>query len=151
MFSLIFQTLHLTVKVLHFSKHSIFFCYIIKVSRKDTVMENEKCLYEIIANNIRKERKKLHMSQGQLAELAGLSIDTVKSIENGRRAMSLDTYLKLVQVLKTTPLALIGRKNSEEYIERFTCMIEKRNKNEIEFVLHMVEQILRGHDYYLCK
>ena len=75
-------------------------------------MGREKQLYEVIAENIKKERKKLCMTQGQLAERADLSLDTIKSVEHGRRAMSLDTYLKIVQALNTTPLALMSWKCS---------------------------------------
>lgn len=64
-------------------------------------------------------------------------MDTVKSIENGRRAMSLDTYLGIVQALETSPLALMGREQPEQYIERFIFMMNRRNEREIEFALHM--------------
>ena len=114
-------------------------------------MGNGKQLYEVIAGNIRKERRKLCITQGQLAERAGLSLDTIKSVEHGRRAMSLDTYLKIVQALNTTPLALMNWECSSGYIDRFICLIDRRDENEIEFVLHMVEQLLKGQDCYLCK
>lgn len=65
--------------------------------------------------------------------------------------MSLDTYLKIVQALNTKPLALMSREFPEEYIDRFICLVDKREENEIEFVLHMVEQLLKGQDCYLCK
>lgn len=114
-------------------------------------MGREKQLYEVIAENIKKERKKLCITQGQLAERADLSLDTIKSVEHGRRAMSLDTYLKIVQALNTTPLALISWECSRKYIDRFICLMDRREENEIEFVLHMVEQLLKGQDCYLCK
>lgn len=54
-------------------------------------------IYEIIAENIKRERKRLRISQLVLAEKADVSVDTVKSLESGRRAMSLETYLRIVQ------------------------------------------------------
>lgn len=112
-------------------------------------MENREKLYETIADNIRQERKKLHISQGELAEKAELSVDTIKSVENGRRAMSLDTYLNIVQALETEPMSLMGKRQSEEYMERFHFLVGRRSQREIEFVLHVVEQVLKGHDSYL--
>lgn len=112
-------------------------------------MSNMENLYVIIAGNIRKERKKLHISQARLAERADISIDTVKSVEKGRRAMSLDTYLRIVQALETTPVALMNNEQPEEYMERFFFLMAGRNKREIEFVLHMVEHLLKGQDCYL--
>lgn len=114
-------------------------------------MGREKQLYEVIAENIKKERKKLCITQGQLAERADLSLDTIKSVEHGRRAMSLDTYLKIVEALNTTPLALMSWECSGKYIDRFICLVDRREENEIEFVLHMVEQLLKGQDCYLYK
>lgn len=112
-------------------------------------MSNGENLYEMIADNIRRERKRLCISQAELAERADVSVDTVKSVEHGRRAMSLDTYLKMVQALETTPLALMSREQPQQYIERFVFMMNRRNKSEIEFALYMVEQLLKGQDSYL--
>ncbi len=41
-------------------------------------MRNGENLYEIIAGNIRRERKRLSLTQAKLAERADVSIDTVK-------------------------------------------------------------------------
>lgn len=112
-------------------------------------MSSGENLYEMIADNIRRERKRLSITQTELAERADVSVDTVKSVENGRRAMSLDTYLRIVQALETTPLALMSREQSKQYIERFVFMINRCDEREIEFALHMVEQLLKGQDSYL--
>ena len=102
-----------------------------------------------MGEKIRKRRIELNMTQAELAERADVSVDTIKSVENGRRAMSLDTYLSIVQALETTPLALMSREQPEQYIERFVFLMNRRNEREIEFALHMIEQLLRGQDYYL--
>lgn len=51
-------------------------------------MGKREHIYEIIAENIRKERRRLGITQAELAERADVSLDTIKSVENGRRAMS---------------------------------------------------------------
>lgn len=112
-------------------------------------MDNRKDLYKMIAGNIRKERERLQITQAELAERADISVDTVRSIEYGRRAMTLDTYLGIVQALETSPYALMSREQSEKYMERFNFMVKQRSEGEIEFVLHMVEQLLKGQDCYL--
>ena len=43
----------------------------------------------------------------------------------------------------------MNRKQSEMYTERFNFMMKQRSEGEIEFVLHMVEQLLKGQDCYL--
>lgn len=112
-------------------------------------MDRMKNLYGTIAGNIKTKRKQHGISQEQLAEQAEVSVDTIKSIESGRRTMSLDTYIRIVQALDVPPFALLGRKNQEEYIEQFVFMMGKRSEGEIEFALHMVEQIFKGQDRYL--
>lgn len=119
--------------------------------QKGQSMDNRENLYRMIAGNIRKERERLHITQAELAEKADISVDTVKGIEHGRRSMSLDTYLGIVQALETTPAALMSREQPEKFIERFSFMVGQRSKGEVEFVLHMVEQLLKGQDCYLSE
>lgn len=112
-------------------------------------MDRTENVYSRIAGNVKKERKCRSITQMELAEKAELSLDTIKNVENGRRAMSLDTYLRIVHALDVSPLVLLGRKNKEEYIDRFLFMVRKRSKEEIEFALHMLEQVFKGQDSYL--
>ena len=91
------------------------------------------------------------MTQAELAERADISLDTIKSVENGRRAMSLGTYLNIVHALESSPMVLMSRKHPQKHIERFAFMMNRRDEREIEFALHMVEQLLRGQDNYLSE
>lgn len=109
----------------------------------------EQVLYQTIACNIRERRKQLCYSQAKLAEKADISVDTIKSIESGRRTMNLDTYLKIVDALETTPLGLIKDNAPEEWIDRLLFMTANFSSREINFVLHMVEQLLKGYEDYL--
>ncbi len=108
-------------------------------------------IYEIIAENIRKERRRLGITQAELAERADVSLDTIKSVENGRRAMSLDTYLNIVHALESSPMVLMSQQHPEKHIERFAFMMNRCDEREIEFALHMIEQILRGQEDYLSE
>ena len=47
-------------------------------------MDSRKDLYVTIAGNIKKERKRLSISQVQLAEKADVSVDTIKSFDRKR-------------------------------------------------------------------
>ena len=105
----------------------------------------------IIAENIRKERRRLGITQAELAERADVSLDTIKSVENGRRAMSLDTYLNIVHALESSPTVLMSQQHPEKHIERFAFMMNRCDEREIEFALHMIEQILRGQEDYLSE
>lgn len=115
---------------------------------KDVTAEMEQSLYETIAYNIKKERKKQYISQAQLAERADISLDTIKSIEAGRRTMSLGTYLRIVEALETTPSTLMSKEQSDEYIDRLLFMVTNCSNRERKFVLHMVEQLIKGQERY---
>lgn len=112
-------------------------------------MGKREHIYKIIAENIRKERRRLGITQAELAE--DVSLDTIKSVENGRRAMSLDTYLNIVHALESSPTVLMSQQHPEKHIERFSFMMNQCDEREIEFALHMIEQILRGQEDYLSE
>ena len=106
-------------------------------------MGKREHIYKIIAENIRKERRRLGITQAELAERADVSLDTIKSVENGRRAMSLDTYLNIVHALESSPTVLMSQQHPEKHIERFAFMMNRCDEREIEFALHMIEQIFK--------
>ena len=109
-------------------------------------MGKREHIYEIIAENIRKERRRLGITQAELAERADVPLDTIK-----RRAMSLDTYLNIVHALESSPMVLMSQQHPEKHIERFAFMMNRCDEREIEFALHMIEQILRGQEDYLSE
>ena len=68
-------------------------------------MGKREHIYEIIAENIRKERIRLGITQAELAERADVSLDTIKSVENGRRAMAIRRYSTLhLRILRCYPI-----------------------------------------------
>lgn len=109
-------------------------------------MEGERNVYVVIAENIKKERKRLGISQATLAERTDLSVDTIKSVESGRRSMSLCTYLSIAHALRTTPNALMSCEPMDDYIDRFVLLMNNRDKKEIEFALHILEEVLKGYN-----
>lgn len=111
----------------------------------------ESTYTKLLQRIIRKERRRLGITQAELAERADVSLDTIKSVENGRRAMSLDTYLNIVHALESSPTVLMSQQHPEKHIERFAFMMNRCDEREIEFALHMIEQILRGQEDYLSE
>lgn len=105
--------------------------------------------YTTIAHNIKTRRSQLHLSQAQLAERSDVSLDTIKSVESGRRSMNLDTYLRIVNALGTTPAALLEAEPLQGYTERLAFLFGGRSENELRFVLHVVEQALKAEERYI--
>lgn len=54
----------------------------------------------VLAENLRKRRKALGLTQEQLAEKAGLSVVFISLLENGHRTISVDSLIKLARVLR---------------------------------------------------
>ena len=69
-------------------------------------MEPEK-LREILSFNIKKERKKLGLTQEKLAEIADLSSQTINDIEGCRMWVSDKTITKLARVLHVDAYQLL--------------------------------------------
>lgn len=53
----------------------------------------------MLSDVIKERRGKLHLSQADLAEMAGVSLATVKDIERGKGNPSIRTVEKLLEVL----------------------------------------------------
>lgn len=62
---------------------------------------------ETLAKNVRASREALGWTQQELAHQSGLSIATIRTIEQQRNAASLSTIEELAAALKTTPAQLI--------------------------------------------
>jgi transcriptional regulator with XRE-family HTH domain len=76
-------------------------------------MELEK-LREILSFNIKKERKKLGLTQEKLAEIADLSSQTINDIEGCRMWVSDKTMSKLARVLHVEAYQLLVAENPKE-------------------------------------
>lgn len=62
---------------------------------------------ERIAERILKQRERKLMSQRELAEKAGVDRKTINRIENGHFSPSIDTLLRIADVLEVTPSRLL--------------------------------------------
>lgn len=64
--------------------------------------------YTMLGQRIRHYRQKLHLTQEQLAERAGVSASFMGHIERGSRAASLETVMQLCAALDVTPNDLLA-------------------------------------------
>lgn len=61
-----------------------------------------------LGNRIRKRRQEMNLSQEMVAEKAEISINTVSRIEGGQSAMSIEIFMKLIQILDMDANELLG-------------------------------------------
>ena len=64
--------------------------------------------FRLLAERLRSLREEAGLSQPQLADDAGVSVDSLRSIETNRRMPTLTTLARLARRLGTTPLALLS-------------------------------------------
>lgn len=62
-----------------------------------------------IAANIRRHRRKLRMTQAELAEAAQLSVRGLSEVENGVVDLSVSTLCRIARALKVEPAVLLRK------------------------------------------
>lgn len=63
-----------------------------------------------VKENIRVLRMNAHLTQGELAALAGLPAQSVTEIENGARRVNVDDLVLLSNALQVSVLEILGQK-----------------------------------------
>ena len=101
-----------------------------------------------LGNRIRDRRQELRLSQEKVAEKAGISANTVSRIEGGQSAMSIEIFIKMVQILGVDADELLGEnglvtEEDEEYQEMF-CRIRHLKHSEQTVVLQTMEALVDG-------
>lgn len=61
-----------------------------------------------VANKMKVLREKQALTQGALAELAGIDRKTINRIENGHFSPSLDTFFRICYALSVRPAEVVG-------------------------------------------
>ena len=70
----------------------------------------------MLGQSIRKLRNELQITQADLAEKLGISLDTMSRWENGRREPRYSDIVKMAEILQTTPSQLL--KNAEDIMAK---------------------------------
>lgn len=78
------------------------------------ITEETAGLRKLLAANIKERRGKLAISQEKLAELAGISVQTVNFIEGCRTWVSDKTLVKLARALRIDAYRLLCPSDAEE-------------------------------------
>lgn len=74
---------------------------------------NQIELREILSFNIKQKRKLYSLPQEKLAELTGLSAQTINDIEGCRTWVSDKTLVRIAEILHCTPSELLHQKSEE--------------------------------------
>ena len=77
-----------------------------KTRKKRSAKESEsyKYLSEKIGDKIREQRKRLDMSQTELADAVNITVSFLSDIEHHRTMPSIDTFVKICRYLNVDPI-----------------------------------------------
>lgn len=102
----------------------------------------------ILGNHIRDRRKEMHISQETLAERAEISPNTVSRIECGQSAMSVEIFMRIVQILGMDVSELMGMPDfgmeDEGKLQAIVYQIRHLRHNERKIVLSSVETLVNN-------
>lgn len=103
-----------------------------------------------IGNRIQNRRAEACLSQKAVAREAGISVVTVSRIEGGQTAMSIEIFIKLVQILGADADELLGcAPAADDRIHAMLCRIRHLKQCEQAVVLQTVETLVEG--LYRCR
>lgn len=100
-----------------------------------------------LGNRIRDRRNEISMSQEKVAEQAGISANTVSRIEGGQSAMSIEIFIKMVQILGVDAnelLGVSGQTKEEGQCRKMFCRIRHLKQSEQMVVLQTMEALVDG-------
>jgi len=105
-------------------------------------------IYRSMGNRIRMERKRLKLTQEELAEKANISANFLGHIERGTKRPTLDTLKKIADVLQIPMADLFATQptyqlpSEDLFIKRFKSLIRDKKRKEKELVLRIAKMIL---------
>ena len=98
-----------------------------------------------IGNKLYSIRKRIGMTQAQVAEAAGLSDRTYADIERGSVNMRIETILRICNVLRITPNEILTEDKEESFdANEILNRLSKCSKREQQTALGLLDVYLRS-------
>ena len=100
--------------------------------------------YKGLGKRIREERKRLHLTQAELAEAIDISDTYMGAIERGERSLTLDTLVRLVNRLGVTVdymLADSVADNDSNIMEQFKQIIDGQPLERKQMAINVLRTI----------
>lgn len=100
--------------------------------------------YKRLGKRIREERRRLNLTQAQLAEAIDISDTYMGAIERGERSLTLDTLVRLVERLGVTVDYLLADSvtdNDSNIIEQFKQIIDCQPLERKQMAINVLRSI----------
>lgn len=111
----------------------------------------DKVNQKLIGKRIKMARKRLHISQMQLAELSDLSNVYISNIENGKKMISLNSLIRIANVLRVSCDELLYGNQISDISDTYTEMKNFSNEERCMLIeiLEKTKEIIA--DYQLLE
>lgn len=97
-----------------------------------------------MGNRIMNRRKELNMKQEEVAEQAGLSLQTISSAERGKKALRPENIIKISEILQVpTDYLLLGKQSGNPYGE-LSGKISKLTPKQRYYLEQIIENYLEA-------
>lgn len=105
--------------------------------------------YKRLGLRIREERKRLNLTQAQLAEAVDISDTYMGAIERGERSLTLDTLVRLVNRLGVTVDYLLSDSvadNDSNIMEQFKQIIDQQPMERKQLAINVLRTLFAYFD-----
>ena len=105
--------------------------------------------YKKLGERIREERRRLNLTQGQLAEAVDISDTYMGAIERGERSLTLDTLVRLVNRLGVTVDYLLSDSVTDtdsNIMEQFKQIIDRQPLERKQMAVNVLRTIFSYFD-----
>jgi len=106
-------------------------------------------IYRTIGKRIRQERRRLKLTQEELAERADISANFLGHIERGTKRPTLNTLTKIADVLQVSMGTLFVSETTYKlptddlFVKRFMSLVRDKKREEKELILKVAEMVLK--------
>ena len=100
--------------------------------------------YKDFGRRVRTLRRKLSLTQEELAEQVGISASFLGHIERGSRIASLETLVLLCNTLKASPQMLLAASLDDGITAHLPPDLSPEDRNKLSCFLRMAQDTLNG-------
>lgn len=100
---------------------------------------NNDTFLNTMGSRITQRRKELHLTQEQLAEKMGVSLQTISCIELGKKAIRPENLANLCFYLNVTSDYILYGKRSESQMNELITKLSTLSQREYESIYNLIE------------
>ncbi|MFO7612430.1 MAG: helix-turn-helix transcriptional regulator [Clostridia bacterium] len=98
-------------------------------------------VYNLLGKRIKEQRRKLDITQEKLSELCNLSPSYIGIIERGEKKVSVETLIKIANVLGVSADYLLGDSidySNEYYVDKARAYLNDMNEKEVKYIYEFI-------------